>query len=289
MLPILLDLKFIKIYTFGVFLMLAFFWSSFMLWRNIRLTSYKEEEIFDGLFFSLFGALFLSRLVYVLTNFEKFGLDIFKFILINGYPGLSLYGALAGGSLALYLFFLAKKIPFIEAIDYFISPIFLALIFGKLGSFFSGGEVGTKTKLILSVKYVGYDGLRHLTPFYEALFFLLAFYISLKLLLEIRKERLSHGFVFYFGLWYLALTYFIFDKLKVQQIYLLGQSLNFVVSGFLLLTFSFYFIYYFRGLVFQTISSYVNKAYQGVSKKIKAGPRKGSTEAEKANRGTKKK
>ncbi|PIZ68201.1 hypothetical protein COY13_01625, partial [Candidatus Roizmanbacteria bacterium CG_4_10_14_0_2_um_filter_36_35] len=62
MLPVLLDLKFIKIYTFGVFLMLGFLWASFVLWRNIRLTSHKEEEIFDGLFLSLLGGLFFGRL-----------------------------------------------------------------------------------------------------------------------------------------------------------------------------------------------------------------------------------
>ena len=90
MLPVLLDLKFIKIYVFGVFLVLAFFWGSFILWKNIRLTSQKEDEIFDALFFSLSGGLFFSRLFYVILNFDKFGFDFLKFILINGYPGLSL-------------------------------------------------------------------------------------------------------------------------------------------------------------------------------------------------------
>jgi prolipoprotein diacylglyceryltransferase len=65
MLPILLDLKIFKIYTFGVFLVLAFFWGSFLIWKLIRLTSMKEEEVFDGLFWGLFGGLFLSRLFYV--------------------------------------------------------------------------------------------------------------------------------------------------------------------------------------------------------------------------------
>jgi len=65
MLPVLLDLPFIKIYTFGVFLVLAFFWSAFLLWKNFLLTSYKEEEIFDQLFLGLVGGLLVSRIVYV--------------------------------------------------------------------------------------------------------------------------------------------------------------------------------------------------------------------------------
>jgi len=110
MLPVLVDLKFIKIYTFGVFLVLAFFWGSFVLWKNIRLTPQKEEEIFDGLFLSLAGSLFFSRIIYVILNFEKFGFSILKFILINGYPGLSLYGALFGGFFTLFLYLLVKRL-----------------------------------------------------------------------------------------------------------------------------------------------------------------------------------
>ena len=83
MLPVLLDLGFIKIYTFGVFLVLAFFWGCFLLWKNFLLTSQREEDIFDGLFFSIAGGLFVSRLVHVALNFKSFGFDALKFILLN--------------------------------------------------------------------------------------------------------------------------------------------------------------------------------------------------------------
>src|SRR3990167_3956926 len=188
MLPVLLDLKFIKIYTFGVFLVLAFFWGSFILWKNIRLTSQKEDEIFDGLFLALGGGLFFSRLLYVILNYDKFGFDVLKFILINGYPGLSLYGALFGSFIILYLYFLYKKISFKDTADYFITPVFIGLALGKLGSFFSGSEVGTQTKFFLSIKYFGYDGLRHLTPLYEGILFAMAAYMSYRLLFQIRRE-----------------------------------------------------------------------------------------------------
>ena len=68
MLPVILDLGFFKIYTQGIFLVLAFFWSTFMLWKHIALTSFKEEEVFDGIFTALFGGLLVGRIVYVLFN-----------------------------------------------------------------------------------------------------------------------------------------------------------------------------------------------------------------------------
>lgn len=282
MLPVLLDLKFIKIYTFGVFLVLAFFWSSFLLWKNIRLTSYKEEEVFDALFLSLTGALFFSRLFYILLNFSKFGFSISKFILINGYPGLSLFGALFGGFIISIIYFSYKKVSYKEISDYFVSSIFVALGFGKLGSFFSGTEVGTKTNILLAIKYVGYDGFRHLTPFYEAILFFAGAYISYKLLFNVRRERLSHGIVFIFLIWFINATYFVFDKFKTNKLYLAGLSFNGTVSIILLLTFSIYFLYYFKnpiisklGLISNYLKHYGQKAWKkiNISSKAKAGTR----------------
>lgn len=266
MLPILLDLKILKIYTFGVFLVLAFFWASFILWKQVRLTSYKEEEIFDGMFLALLGSLFFGRFLYVVLNFQKFGFDILKILLVNGYPGFSLYGILFGGLVVLYVYFMSKKISFLEAVDYLVGPLFIALSFGKLGSFFSGAEIGTKTKFILAVKYVGFDGLRHLTPLYEAVFFFLGFWIAYRILFEIRKEQFKHGFAFYFFIWYFSLSYWIFDFIKEFRLIAFGKSFNATVSLILLLTFSFYFLYYFRSLMGEKIVTISNLIFTYVKR-----------------------
>ncbi len=246
MLPVLLNLAPLKIYTFGAFLVLAFFWGTFFIWKLVRLTSYKEEDIFDGFFLSLLGAIVGGRLIYVLLNFADFGFDILKIILINGYPGLSLYGSFMGGFLGLYFYLALKKISFRDAIDYFCPSLFLSLALGKLGAFFSGVEVGTKTKFFLAVRYSGYDGLRHLTPLYESLFFVVGAYLGYRLLFEIRKEKYPRGFSFYFFLWFVGLTYLLFDKITESRLYLQGANFNFIVSVILFLTGSFYFLYYFR-------------------------------------------
>mgnify|MGYP001593856004 CR=1 FL=1 len=157
--------------------MLAFFWSSFLLWKNFLLTSYKEEEIFDHLFAGLLGGLLVSRLVYVALHFTEFGFSLLKFILINGYPGLSLYGFVFGFLIAIYLSMSRTKVKFLEAVDYFVPSAFVALAFGKVGSFFSGIEIGSKTNFLLKLKYVGADGMRHLTPMYEGILFFVGAYL----------------------------------------------------------------------------------------------------------------
>lgn len=277
-------------------MVLALFWGFYLLWKLIRLTSFKEEEVFDGVFISLFGALFFGRVIYVAANFNKFGLSLAKFILINGYPGMSVYGCLIGGLLFLYLYTRSKKLPFEELIDYFIPPFFLALAFGKLGSFFSGVEAGTRTNLFLAVKYIGYYGARHLTPVYESLLFFLGAYLSYKLLFEIRKEKYQKGLNLYFFGWFFAFVYFAFDKIKATHLYFSGYSLNQWLSAILVLTFSFYFLYYFRSLlinklltVIKKISDYGQKAYKKISCKVRGKFKKGEGKNPKTDKRTEKK
>lgn len=276
MLPVLLDLKIVKIYTFGVFLVLAFFWGSYLLWKNIRLTSYKEDEVFDGLFMSIAGALFFGRLLYVILNFGDFGFSILKFILVNGYPGISLIGAIGGGIFVFFLHSWIHKTSFLEKADYFISPLFLALGFGMLGAFFSGVEAGSKTTFPVAVKYVGFDGLRHITGFYEAVLFFAAAYVSYRILFNIRRERYPKGFLFYVFVWFTSLILALFDGMKAQHLVIGGRSLNLYASLILLLTFSFYFVYYFRSLLGSSmkhvrlvVSTYGHKTHQRIAKTVR--------------------
>ncbi len=257
MLPILFSIGKIKIYTYGVFLTLGFFWGLFFIWKNIRLTSYSEEKIFDGVFLSLFGALFFARFFYVLANFKSFGFSFLKFILINGYPGLSLYGALFGGVLTLYLFSLVNKIRFSYLVDYLNTGLLVALGFGKLGAFLSGSEVGTKTLFFLRVNYLGYSGERHITGLYESLIFFIAAYVSYRLLLAVRREDLPEGFVFVFSLLTISATYFFLDPLKKAKFYLFGLNFNRGISFVLMLTSLGVFVYHFREEIFLKVKSFV--------------------------------
>ncbi len=252
--------------------MLAFFWSAFLLWKNFLLTSYREEDIFDHLFIGLVGGLFLSRVAYVGMNFSEFGFSLLKFILINGYPGLSLYGFLFGFLVSIYLSMQRTKVKFIEAVDYFIPSAFVALAFGKIGAFFSGVEVGSKTSFLLKLKFVGTDGMRHLTPLYEGILFFIGAFIAYHLLFSIRREKFSKGTNLYFFLWFTGLVLASFDLLKERSVYLFSSiSLNAFVSYVLLLTFSAYFIYYFRS----SVKAYVKNIFKGFHKKSQGAPRKG--------------
>lgn len=246
MVPVFIDLKGIKVYTFGIFLVLAFFWGAFLLWKNFRLTAYKEEDIFDGLFISLVGGLVGARAVYVILDFSEFKFNFLKYILVNGYPGLSLMGGLLSASIVLAIFMYRRKFKFTEYIDYFVTPLFVALGFGKLGSFFSGTEVGTVTKLPVALHYAGYAGARHLTALYEAILFFVGAYIAQRILYAIRREKYRKGFSWYFFWLYFSTVYFLFDKFKDRHIYFVGQSFNLALSLLVLPVSAVYLLYQLR-------------------------------------------
>lgn len=265
MLPILIEFAGITLYTFGIFLMLAFFWGCFFLWKNIRLTAYKEETVFDGLFFALILGGIVGRLVYVGLNFSQFGFDLVKIILVNGYPGFSMLGFLAGFFIGYAIFAAGQKIRFHDLIDYVIPALFLALGIGKVGSFFAGIEFGSETTFPIAVVYANIDGLRHITPLYEGLAFFLGSYWSFRMLFMIRRDVLDHGFLFHFFLWFTAFIFFVFSFIRGEQIMVYGYGATMAVSAFVLLTFSIYFVYYFRAAILRPIIGSFSKKQHGKS------------------------
>lgn len=236
MFPILLVSGVLKIYTLGFFLVGALFFGLFALWKMIKLTSYKEEDVFDMFFISLLGSIFFARLVYVLASFDKFKFDFLKFILINGYPGLSLFGALAGGILVLFLYVFRKKVAFLEIADYFVSPVFLALGIGKIGSLLSGEE-----SVIALV---------------ESIIFFSLTYVTYAIVRAIRRGKFSSGTAFYFFLCMFALTNLLLDNLKLNHLYFFRFSLNFAVSLVVFISTAAYFIYYFRKEIVTKLKHY---------------------------------
>ncbi len=246
MLPIILDLGVFKIYTQGAFLVIAFFWSTFMLWKQIALTSFKEDEIFDGLFTALFGALLLGRIVYIIFNFDTFNMNLLKMILINGYPGIHALSAIVGFFIFLLIFTSLRNLSYAKFVDYIVAPLLLAFAIVKLGGFFSGSEIGTQTSFFLSLRYPQLDGARHLTALYESILYFLGTIISYRLVMSIRKEKFYNGFNLVFFAWFVALVTTAFDSLKSFRTQAAGISFDIVVSSMILLTLTGYLIYYFR-------------------------------------------
>lgn len=226
--------------------MLALFWSSFLLWKNIKLTSYNEESLFDGMFMSILGGLFFGRLIFTLLHFSDFKFSILRFILVNGYPGFNTLGIVCGGLFTFYVFTIIKKIPFRKVVDYIIPSLLLSLAILKLGSFFAGVDIGIQTSFYLSLKYPNFDGTRHLVALYESVGYFLLTFLTQKTLFAIRREKYYSGFnlvLFFFSLSLITTT---FDWMKEFTFRISTVTLDTILMAPVVLTLVVYLVYYFR-------------------------------------------
>lgn len=255
MLPVLFSFAGITIYTFGIFLVLAFFWSTYLLWKLVQLTPYREEDVFDTMFMSLFVGLVVSRIVYVVGHFGDFGLQPLRILLVNGYPGMSLHGLLVG-FLGMFAFVARrKKMKAREMLDYLSPALLTGLAVGSLGSFFGGIQLGSRTSFPLAVAYVGHDGLRHVAGLYEAIAFGLAALLAYRIIFSIRREAYTRGagLVFFGFSTSLILTFT--NMLLEQPSLIAGYSFETIFSALFLLTFFVLFLYYFKNLFYSFFAS----------------------------------
>ena len=78
MFPILFSIGKFDIKTITLFVLLSFFFSSFIFWRKGREEHYSEADIFDGFVLAaIIGSIF-ARGVFILFNISNIGFNIVK-------------------------------------------------------------------------------------------------------------------------------------------------------------------------------------------------------------------
>jgi phosphatidylglycerol:prolipoprotein diacylglycerol transferase len=168
MLPVLIKLGPITIYSFGVFLFLAFFSGTFVIWKRGREENFDEESLFDMVLISSFWALVGARVAYILLSLERFGADIIAWFNIFGKAGLNSWGALVGGLAGVYWFSRKKKWDFFEITDVVVVGVVWAQVMGWIGSFLNGSGYGLPTNLPIGMNFPGLFDKRHPAQLYAA-------------------------------------------------------------------------------------------------------------------------
>ncbi|MFZ2206639.1 MAG: prolipoprotein diacylglyceryl transferase family protein [Microgenomates group bacterium] len=270
MLPLFAQLGSFFIYTYGVFLVLGFFWACFFIWKHIRISKFPEELAFDMVFISFGSALLVGRILYGLLHFDEFGLNVLKYILANGYPGISPLGMIIGAVAALFFLCQKNKIKFDEFSDYIIPSFFVFASIAELGAFVAGIEPGIMFKWF-----------RHPVALYKALLLGLGIYVSIRLFYSIRKEKIEKGIILFFFLFVYSLTSFAFSFLKDKRAAIGDSSIEHWSFLILLLTSCFYFVYYFRVFISSGFVRFINLNTNYVKTIVKNI----SSKTEKHNRG----
>ncbi len=166
--PVLLDLGFLKIYSWGFMVAIAFIAATILAAKEAKRKNISSEKIYSLVTYIIIGAIIGSRIGYVLFNPTSI-LDIFKF----WEGGLSFHGGFIGGILFGFFYVRKNKLNFLEITDICAPSIPLAQAIGRIGCFLRGCCYGIETTLPWGINYL--EKIRHPTQLYSSLALLIIF------------------------------------------------------------------------------------------------------------------
>jgi phosphatidylglycerol:prolipoprotein diacylglycerol transferase len=152
----------ITLHAYGLFLVLGFFFSTWLACLEAKRRGYDPNVILDAAMPLLLVSIALCRVLYFLvypqnwTGFKEF-LQIW-----NG--GLSFHGAIVGGLGTLAYFSWTRKIPFGTLCDFVAPGAFLGYAIGRIGCFMNGCCYGHPTDLPWAVRFPDENNRHILTP-----------------------------------------------------------------------------------------------------------------------------
>ena len=245
-----LDLGFIQIYWYSIFIFLAVFAAGLVIMLEAKKQKINSEFMINLIFYGVIFGLLGARLYYVLFNLDYYlnnPIEIFE--IWNG--GLAIHGGLLFGFITVLIYSHKYKISTLKVLDVIALGLILGQAIGRWGNFFNGeafGGITTLSKLkslgvpsfVIDGMYI--DGAYHVPTFlYESIWDLTGFIV----LLIISKYRYlkSGQLAGVYLIWYSIGRFFIegmrtdslmFAGFRVAQV----VSVVLIVVGILLIIFS---------------------------------------------------
>lgn len=137
MFPVLFKGPFFTIYTYGVFVALAFVVCSWLIVREARRRRLNAEAIYNLSLVLLFGGIVAARLFYCVLNVDYFLRHPLEIFMLH-HGGLVWFGGFAGALLCGFIFLKHKRMPVLAALDLFAPYVALGQAIGRMGCFFNG-------------------------------------------------------------------------------------------------------------------------------------------------------
>lgn len=155
MLPILLAVGPLKIYSFGFLVFLGFSYFVFVAWRRLRELGLNQEKIIDFvILLALFGVVG-ARVFFGLIAGIGGQINFKELMNINRLPGLSLTGAVIGGVIAVKFFTSKNRWDMAKVADELVVAFGPMMVLWYIGSFLSGSFVGRPTTAFWGLFFPG--------------------------------------------------------------------------------------------------------------------------------------
>jgi len=145
--PIAIDLHFIQIYWYSIFIFLGVLGASIIIFRECRRQKINENFITNLIFYSVIFGLVGARLYFCFFHWDyysKYPLEILE--VWNG--GLAIHGGILIGLLIVFLYTKKYKAKFLKVTDIIVPGLILGQAIGRWGNFFNIEAYGKETTSI---------------------------------------------------------------------------------------------------------------------------------------------
>jgi phosphatidylglycerol:prolipoprotein diacylglycerol transferase len=212
--PVIFDKWGIEVTWHGLFTALGVIIGVTVATAFARRAGYQEDTIYNVALCLVIGGIIGARALYVIENFNDFKDDPIDIIRVNT-GGISIYGALIGGTIGAWLYAYIRKVPNIpRGADIAVLGGILGMAVGRIGDVINGEHFASDTDLPWGVVYTHANspsvlaeraGLitqpQHPAVAYELIGDLVIFGILLLIYLRVNRAGVTFfAFVFLYGL-----------------------------------------------------------------------------------------
>ena len=254
MYPILFKIGPLKIYSYGVMLVIAFLVGYYFFSKEINRKGLQKNIAIDITIIAVFCGIIGSKLLFILENLEKFFENPIRITFSSS--GFTFLGGLVLAVLVSWIYVRKRKYNFLKAADAVAPSLIIAYGIGRIGCHLAGdGDYGIPTSLPWGTNYENgivppshlFNGTEyattfpnnifpdstplHPTPIYELLASLIIFFILWKL----RKKNFKDGTILMFYFILSSFSRFIVEFIRINPKILLGLTEAQIISLILFL------------------------------------------------------
>ena len=151
MFPVILEIGPIKIYSFGLMLVTAFYTCYFLLYSEMKRLKYDTEIASDIIFWAAVGGVLGAKIYYLLENLDRTLTDPVDMIFSGS--GLVFLGGLVGSTLCVSIILNKRNLSWFVFADLIAPLIMIGYAIGRIGCFLVGDDYGLPTKLPWAVSF----------------------------------------------------------------------------------------------------------------------------------------
>ena len=198
------------------------------LWQVRKGARVSYDTVFTAALVGIPSGIIVSRLLHVIDDWEYYRENLGQII---GAEGLTIYGAVLGAALGIWIYSKFSKFQFGYFADLLAPGIILAQAIGRVGCILNGCCYGLETSLFCGFVYTNPESFAplgvavHPTQLYEIIFNLIVFVVLLKLRGRLKPDgSLFMVYLSLYSLWRLVVgflregTPFFFDLHQAQVI-----------------------------------------------------------------------